>query len=216
MLLRIVKRFMSIQMIPTLLVAAGFGGTTVSVHNQYQEAKQQHQEVQKEMQTKNEALQKKVQELEKQTEQMQSSIQQKDAELQQTKQQLQDAENKMEESGTALSSRSNDAVAVRTLQVKATAYSADPDENGGTINGKVLTKTGFSLTDNPNAKVIAVDPDVIPIGSTVWVEGYGYAKALDTGSAIQGNRIDVFINDKEKMHDWGVRTVQVKILTEGH
>ncbi|WP_051316995.1 3D domain-containing protein [Ectobacillus panaciterrae] len=220
--MRIVKRFMSIQMIPPLLVAAGFGGTTVSVHSQYQEAKQQHHEVQKEMQMKNEGLQKKVQELEQKTEQMQTSmqqkdveLQQKDAELQQTKQQLQDTEHRMAESGVDLPSRSNEAAAGRTVYVKATAYSADPAENGGTYNGEVLTKTGFSLTDNPNAKVIAVDPNVIPIGSTVWVEGYGYAKALDTGSAIQGNRIDVFINDKEKMHDWGVRNIQVRILTEG-
>ncbi|UOY92858.1 3D domain-containing protein [Ectobacillus sp. JY-23] len=214
--MRIVKRFMSIQMIPPLLVAAGFGGTTVSVHNQYQKAKQQHQEVQTDMQTKNEALQMKVKELEQQTQQMQGTVQQKDAQLQQMQQKLQETEQKMTEAGAAVPSRSNDEVAAaRTIQVRATAYSADPAENGGTYNGKVLTKTGFSLTDNPTAKVIAVDPRVIPLGSTVWVEGYGYAKALDTGSAIKGNKIDVFIHDKNKGRQWGVRTVEVRIIKEG-
>ncbi|WP_439099657.1 3D domain-containing protein [Ectobacillus antri] len=214
--MRIVKRFMSIQMIPPLLVAAGFGGTTVSVHNQYQKAKQQHQEVQTDMQTKNEALQTKVKELEQQTQQMQRTVQQKDALLQQTQQKLQETEQKMTEAGAAVPSRSNDEVAAaRTIQVRATAYSADPAENGGTYNGKVLTKTGFSLTDNPTAKVIAVDPRVIPLGSTVWVEGYGYAKALDTGSAIKGNKIDVFIHDKNKVRQWGVRTIEVRIIKEG-
>ncbi|MFX3658531.1 MAG: 3D domain-containing protein [Ectobacillus sp.] len=203
---------MSVQMIPTLLVIAGFGGTTASVHNQYEEAKQQHQEVQKE----NEALNNQIKDLQQQKEIMQSSLQQKEQQLQEVQGQLQEAHREMENAAMALPSRSNASGAVRTLQMRATAYSADPAENGGTYNGKVLTKTGYNLTDNSDAKVIAVDPSVIPLGSTVWVEGYGYAKAIDTGSAIKGNRIDVFIADKQAGREWGVRNVQVKVLTEGH
>ena len=52
---------------------------------------------------------------------------------------------------------------------------------------------GHDLTANPNMKVIAVDPKVIPLGSKVWVEGYGEAIAGDTGGAIKGNRIDVLV-----------------------
>ena len=42
-------------------------------------------------------------------------------------------------------------------------------------------------------KMIAVDPKVIPLGSKVWVEGYGEAIAGDTGGAIKGNRIDILL-----------------------
>ena len=54
------------------------------------------------------------------------------------------------------------------------------------------TATGLILNNNPNAKVIAVDPSVIPLGTKVYVEGYGYAVAADTGGAIKGHKIDVF------------------------
>ena len=60
--------------------------------------------------------------------------------------------------------------------------------------------------------MIAVDPSVIPLGSKVWVEGYGEAIAADTGGAIKGNRIDLFIADENKANQWGHRTVTIKIL----
>ena len=65
---------------------------------------------------------------------------------------------------------------------------------------------------NPNLKVISVDPSIIPLGSKVWVEGYGEAIAADTGGAIKGNKIDVFISNKEAASNWGRRTVTIKIL----
>ncbi len=213
MLLLSIKRFLSIRIVPTLIIAVGFGGATATVQSQYEGAKQQHQEVQNELQQKNEDLERRIQDLTQQKDQLQHTVQDKDSEIKQTSQQLQDAEHKLEQAGISFSSR-DDSVTARTVTVKATAYSADPAENGGTYQGKVLTKTGYSLTDNPNAKVIAVDPDIIPLGSSVWVEGYGFAKAIDTGSAIQGNHIDIFMNDKERMNQWGVRNVQVKILTQ--
>jgi len=62
-------------------------------------------------------------------------------------------------------------------------------------------------------KVIAVDPNVIPLGSRVWVEGYGEAIAADTGGAIKGNIIDVLVASEAYAADnWGRRTVKVKIL----
>ncbi|UXR28842.1 3D domain protein [Bacillus phage Nachito] len=100
----------------------------------------------------------------------------------------------------------------QTLTVKATAYTPFPEENGGTYNGQVLTATGFNLSQNPNARIIAVDPSVIPLGSKVYVEGYGEALAIDTGGAIKGNRIDVLVPTDSQADSWGVRTVQVTIL----
>lgn len=94
----------------------------------------------------------------------------------------------------------------KEITVKATAYTASCEGCSGT------TATGLDLNANPNAKVIAVDPSVIPLGSKVEVEGYGVAIASDTGGAIKGNRIDVFIPSEEKALEWGRKDIKVKIL----
>ncbi len=108
-------------------------------------------------------------------------------------------------------SKNNTQSAKRELTVVATAYTADPSENG-TYGGRVLTAMGHDLTANPNMRIIAVDPKIIPLGSKVWVEGYGEAIAGDTGSAIKGNRIDVLMGSKSKAMNWGRQTVKVKVL----
>ncbi|WP_106497328.1 3D domain-containing protein [Lentibacillus sp. Marseille-P4043] len=94
----------------------------------------------------------------------------------------------------------------RTLSVEATAYTAYCSGCSG------ITATGVNLHENPNAKVIAVDPNVIPLGSKVYVEGYGYAVAADTGGAINGNAIDVHLPTKKQAYNWGRRTVEVTIV----
>ncbi|MEH7335430.1 LysM peptidoglycan-binding domain-containing protein [Neobacillus drentensis] len=94
----------------------------------------------------------------------------------------------------------------KEITVKATAYTASCEGCSGT------TATGVDLNANPNAKVIAVDPSVIPLGSKVYVEGYGVATAADTGGAIKGNRIDVFISSEQKAIQWGKKQITIKIL----
>ena len=94
----------------------------------------------------------------------------------------------------------------KEMTVTATAYTA----NDGGISG--ITATGVNLNKNPNAKVIAGDPDVIPLGSKVYVEGYGEAIAADTGGAIKGNKIDVHVPSKSQAKNWGVKSVKVKVL----
>ncbi|MCU5684241.1 cell wall-binding protein EntC [Bacillus wiedmannii] len=100
----------------------------------------------------------------------------------------------------------------RELRVVATAYTADPLENGYKAGDQVKSALGHNLTANPNMKLIAVDPSVIPLGSKVWVEGYGVAIAGDTGGAIKGNKIDVLMPDKSTSSNWGRKTVTVKVL----
>ncbi|MPN44969.1 Cell wall-binding protein YocH [bioreactor metagenome] len=56
---------------------------------------------------------------------------------------------------------------------------------------------------------IAVDPDVIPIGSYVYIEGVGVRKAQDTGSAIRGNTIDLFLGTHGETEEWGVKYLKV-------
>ncbi|EHL66686.1 hypothetical protein HMPREF1014_05288 [Bacillus sp. 7_6_55CFAA_CT2] len=101
----------------------------------------------------------------------------------------------------------------KEIYVEATAYTADPAENGYAPGQQVFSAWGhYNLTANPGMKLIAVDPNVIPLGKTVNVEGYGVAIAADTGGAIKGHRIDVLMPDKGSSSSWGRRTVKVTIL----
>ncbi|AOZ90384.1 peptidoglycan-binding protein [Bacillus xiamenensis] len=109
------------------------------------------------------------------------------------------------ETAKAASSSASQSVK-KEMTVTATAYTA----NDGGISG--ITATGVNLNKNPNAKVIAVDPKVIPLGSKVYVEGYGEAIAADTGGAIKGNKIDVHVPSKSQAKNWGVKSVKVKVL----
>ena len=93
----------------------------------------------------------------------------------------------------------------RTFYVSSTAYTAYCAGCSG------RTATGINLRANPSKKVIAVDPRVIPLGKKVYVEGYGLAVAGDTGGAIKGNKIDVFMSSKSKALNWGRRTVKVTV-----
>ncbi|WP_347861774.1 ubiquitin-like domain-containing protein [Salimicrobium sp. PL1-032A] len=111
-----------------------------------------------------------------------------------------------EPSGATSTSSTDASSKARTLQMEATAYTADCAGCSG------VTATGVDLNANPDKKVIAVDPNVIPLGSEVWVEGYGTAVAADTGGAINGNRIDLHVSDKGEAFNFGRKRVQVKIL----
>ncbi|WP_277999047.1 ubiquitin-like domain-containing protein [Moorella sulfitireducens] len=86
----------------------------------------------------------------------------------------------------------------RVIYAVATAY---------THTGK-LTATGVY----PRVGTIAVDPSVIPLGTRLYVEGYGFGVAQDVGSAIKGNRIDVFLDTEAATIRWGVRRVKVYVL----
>ncbi|MGG0791801.1 MULTISPECIES: G5 and 3D domain-containing protein [Bacillaceae] len=94
----------------------------------------------------------------------------------------------------------------KEIYVSSTAYTASCKGCSG------VTSTGVDLKSNPGAKIIAVDPNVIPMGSKVYVDGYGYAVAADKGGAIKGNRIDVFFSSKNDAYRWGVKRVKVRVL----
>ncbi|EDN2222141.1 hypothetical protein GHW39_13945 [Listeria monocytogenes] len=102
---------------------------------------------------------------------------------------------------SSLSSASSTPSGGKTYKMESTAYSG-----GGT------TAYGINLSANPGLKVIAVDPRIIPLGSKVWVEGYGEAIAGDTGGAIKGNIVDVYFPNESQCYSWGRRMVTVKVL----
>ncbi len=103
------------------------------------------------------------------------------------------------------SSSKKESSSSKTIYVSATAYSHESTKSD-------YTALGYNIKKNANMKLIAVDPAVIPLGSKVWVEGYGEAIAGDTGGAIKGHKIDVLMPNNGKAKAWGRKTVKVKIL----
>ena len=90
------------------------------------------------------------------------------------------------------------------LTVEATAYSYN---EAGLSN---YTADGTNLINDP--QVIAVDPNVIPLGSYVEIPGYGIFRAADTGGAIYGNRIDVHLVNLNDVYNFGRRTITIRVL----
>ncbi|MGF9713499.1 3D domain-containing protein [Paenibacillus naphthalenovorans] len=95
-----------------------------------------------------------------------------------------------------------------------TAYTA-----GAESTGKSPSHPAYGVTSSGSraeeGRTIAVDPSVIPIGTTVFIEGIGIRTAEDTGSAIRGARIDVFMEDVRKARKFGVKkNVKVYVLGE--
>lgn len=96
----------------------------------------------------------------------------------------------------------------RKVTVEATGYIATCSEG---CTG--VTATGYNLAAHPSAKVIAVDPNVIPLGTKVYVPGYGYAVAADTGGGINGHEIDVHFPSTHDAVQWGRRTIEITIVS---
>lgn len=104
---------------------------------------------------------------------------------------------------TIVLSRGGDTLRYKKVcSMVATAYAGDG-----------ITATGIVPRRNPNGmSTIAVDPRVIPLGTKVYIPGYGYAIAQDTGGAIKNSKIDLFMNSESEANRWGVRSVNVYII----
>ena len=89
------------------------------------------------------------------------------------------------------------------ITMEATAYL--PTDGGG--DG--ITATGVQAHHG----IVAVDPNVIPLGTRLYIPGYGEAVAADTGGDIIGNRIDVVLEDYSSAIQFGRRTVEVYVLS---
>lgn len=109
-------------------------------------------------------------------------------------------ENKIVAMGTITSvSRGNQRFNFReALYMEASAYTYTGNH---TATGK-----------DPAVGMVAVDPRVIPLGTKLYIEGYGYALAEDVGGAVKGNKVDLFMEERQQCIKWGRRTVKVYIL----
>lgn len=108
----------------------------------------------------------------------------------------------------------------KVLDVKFTAYCLCKKCTGKSPGDKGygVTASGYKITPGNNEKVIAVDPRIIPLGTKVYVQGvngmsdYGYAIAADTGGAIKGNKIDIYVDEHGTTQWWTVGKAKVYIF----
>lgn len=77
------------------------------------------------------------------------------------------------------------------------------------MDGRGITKSG---TQVESGRTIAVDPDVIPYGTRIYIEGVGYRIAEDTGSAIRGNRIDIYVDSIAEFPEAGRIKTRIRII----
>jgi len=94
----------------------------------------------------------------------------------------------------------------KVFEMEATAYSPEnaKDSWGDPNSTAIGLKAGYG--------VVAVDPKVIPLGTRLYIEGYGYAVAGDVGGAIKGMRIDLGFDKEEEALKFGRRRVKVFML----
>lgn len=96
--------------------------------------------------------------------------------------------------------------AQRVVTMRASAYEPGPQSNG-----KWAGQTTLGI--RPAYGIVAVDPNFIKLGSLLFVEGYGFAYAADTGGAIKGNRIDLCMRTNAECNRFGRRNVRVHVLS---
>ena len=94
--------------------------------------------------------------------------------------------------GTSATGNSGEYIVVRTFTANTTAYTARPGAGGALGMGVHLG-------------TCAVDPNYVSLRSELWIEDYGYAFANDTGSAVKGNVVDLYMNSTGQCISWGRR-----------
>lgn len=106
---------------------------------------------------------------------------------------------------------------VKRVQVVATGYTAGVESTGkkpghpqyGITYSGVKVRRDFVST-------IAADPSIFPIGTLLYIPGYGYGVVADTGSAIKGYKIDLYFDTISQVYqEWGKRSVEVEIVYKG-
>jgi uncharacterized protein YabE (DUF348 family) len=94
------------------------------------------------------------------------------------------------------------------------------------VENVVLTAYGPGGSSNPRTasgsmpsagRTVATDPSVIPLGTWIYIEGYGFRRAEDTGGAIKGNKLDLYFDNDQDAHNFGLRkTPKVYVIGPNH
>ncbi|OAX50033.1 3D domain-containing protein [Paenibacillus sp. AD87] len=106
-----------------------------------------------------------------------------------------------------------------THKVTATGYTAGVESTGkGPKHPQYgITYSGVKVRrDKETVSTIAADPKLFPLGSILYIPGYGYGIVADTGSAIKGNKIDLYFpTTKQVYKEWGKKDVEVQVIKQG-
>ncbi|WP_420794136.1 3D domain-containing protein [Paenibacillus qinlingensis] len=106
------------------------------------------------------------------------------------------------------------------VEVTATGYSAGKESTGKTPDHPTygITYSGIKvMRDDKALSTIAADTRVFPLGTVLFIPGYGYGVVADTGSAIKGKKIDLYFNTKDQVYkEWGKKTVKVFVVKKGN
>lgn len=107
-----------------------------------------------------------------------------------------------------------------THKVTATGYTAGVESTGkGPKHPQYgITYSGVKVRrDKETVSTIAADPNLFPMGSILYIPGYGYGIVADTGSAIKGNKIDLYFPTiKQVYKEWGKKDVEVQVIKQGN
>lgn len=109
---------------------------------------------------------------------------------------------------------------LHTVKVTATGYTAGYESTGKKPGHKTygITYSGVKVKRDKNkVSTIAADPKVFPLGSILYIPDYGYGVVADTGSAIKGEKIDLyFVTTKQVFSEWGKKDVEVQVIRRGN
>jgi len=104
-----------------------------------------------------------------------------------------------------------------SFEVMATGYTAGKESTGKTLGDAQygVTYSGVKVRKSI-VSTIAADPSVFPIGTLMYIPGYGYGLVADIGSAIKGNKIDLYFPTTQEVYDqWGKKPVKVYVIYRG-
>lgn len=105
----------------------------------------------------------------------------------------------------------------KSVKVTATGYYAGVESTGKKPGDKAygITYSGVKVRRGL-VSTIAADPRVFPIGTILFIPGYGYGVVADTGSAIKGRKLDLYFDTKKQIYKyWGKKDVQVRVIRKG-
>lgn len=109
---------------------------------------------------------------------------------------------------------------MKTVKVMATGYTAGYESTGKRPNHPQygITYSGVKVRrDKDTVSTIAADLKVFPLGTILYIPGYGYGVVADKGSAIKGHKIDLYFKTtKQVFKEWGKKEVEVQVIRKGN
>jgi len=131
-----------------------------------------------------------------------SSLEEKIKSLEETNNFLEKKVKELEEANNSLQNSLSNPKGNFSFWVIATAYTLAEGNGDGVTSIGVRPREG---------RTVAVDPRIIPYGSRVYIPGYGWRIAEDTGGVIKGNRIDLYFEERAAAQNFGRRKIRILV-----